>query len=218
MILLNWKANGTKELVKEFNEIFFARQNIVLFPPIHLIHNVDTKMYEIGAQNVSQCSNGAFTGEITAKMLFESGVKYCLVGHSERRQYFGENNDIITKKIAELIKFNIIPVVCVGETLDERKAGKCFDILRNQLSICNNNCIIAYEPIWAIGTGVVPTNNEIDEVIHWVKNQFHNTKVLYGGSVSSKNIEDISKTSADGILVGGASLKIEEVLQFIKYF
>ncbi len=218
MILFNWKANGTKELVEEINQLDIQNQDIGIFSPLHLLYLIDKSKFKLGAQNVSYFENGAYTGEITAQMLAEIGVQYCLVGHSERRHYLGETNEIIAKKIENLIKYGIAPVLCIGENSLERANKQEYVVLKNQMSVFTKNCIVAYEPVWAIGTGFIPQNDEIDDVIHWLKEEYCVKITLYGGSVSAKNIENIAQTKAGGALVGGASLKPAEVLTISKYF
>jgi triosephosphate isomerase len=218
MILFNWKANGTKELLDEINRLNVQNKNITIIPPIHLSHLIDKSKFTVGTQNVSIFENGAYTGEISAQMLSEIGVKYCLVGHSERRHYLNETNEIIEHKIKNLTKHGITPVLCVGENSLDRANKQEYFVLKNQMSVFTKNCIVAYEPVWAIGTGSVPQNHEIDDVIAWLKNKYGVETVLYGGSVSSKNIENLAKTQANGVLVGAASLKPQEVLQITQYF
>jgi triosephosphate isomerase len=218
MILFNWKANGTKKLIEEINNLDVQNKTVGIFPPFHLLHSINKEKYAVGAQNVSQCLNGAYTGEITAQMLEESGVTYCLVGHSERRHYMGETNEMIAKKINHLLQKKITPVLCIGETSLDKANNSCYEVLKNQLAVCQEGCVIAYEPIWAIGTGNTPSNNEINNVCQWLKQEHRCAKVLYGGSVSSSNIAELAKTTVDGLLVGGASLKPEEVFEIIKYF
>jgi len=131
--------------------------------------------YTIGAQDVSQFSNGAYTGELPAKVLKNIGVKYCLVGHSERRHYMGETNEMISKKINQLLKEEIIPVLCIGETSLDKANNSCYEVLKNQLSVFKEGCVIAYEPVWAIGTGSTPTNSEIDDICDWLKQEHQNS-------------------------------------------
>lgn len=222
MIFLNWKANGSKDLTNLYNNLDVTNGKVIPLPPLHLISMLDQTKFHIGSQNVSQFENGAYTGEVTAQMLSELDVKYCLVGHSERRQHMGENNEIISAKIQNLCKHGITPILCVGENSTERQNNTHFNVLKTQLEVFTQECIIAYEPVWAIGTGSVPSNNEIDDVINWIKQHYaianNPPKVLYGGSVSANNIATIAQTKADGVLVGGASLKPNEVLAISKYF
>lgn len=222
MIFLNWKANGTKQLIEEYNNIDTYSHKIIVMPPLHLVLSLNENKFHYGVQDVSSFANGAYTGEITAQMLEEMNVKFCLVGHSERRKYTNESNQIVTEKIKQLVAKNITPVLCIGESSTERTSGNYFEILKNQMESFMEGCIIAYEPIWAIGTGFTPTNDEINEITNWLKQEYENNlgkpKILYGGSISSKNAEEISKTNVDGVLVGKSSLDITEVKEILKYF
>ncbi|MEG1751827.1 MAG: triose-phosphate isomerase [Clostridia bacterium] len=176
----------------------------------------------VGAQNVSAEDSGSFTGEISSKMLAESGVKFCIVGHSERRKLFGENNAIINKKIKRLMQVNIISVVCVGETKIERDANKTKVVLKKQIEECLQglfenelkNIVIAYEPVWAIGTGETPTTKQVELALQHITQIVHssfsttvNPSLIYGGSINESNIKFfISAKACSGVLVGGSSL------------
>lgn len=222
MIFLNWKANGSKELAEQYNEIAIPQHKVVPLVPMPFVSMLDANKFEIGTQDVSLFPKGAYTGEVTAEILAEFGVKYCLVGHSERRHYMHENNDIISKKIQRLLSHQITPILCVGENSLDRANKTHFEVLKKQMEAFVADCIVAYEPMWAIGTGSTPTNHEIDDVINWIKQQYEQSyndpKVLYGGSVSAKNIATLVKTKADGILVGGVSLKPDEIMEITKHF
>lgn len=222
MIFLNWKANGTKSLVEEYNGLNIGLHKITALPPIHLASLLDSSKFHLGSQDVSPFSNGAHTGEVTAQMLEEIEIKFCLVGHSERRHYLNEGNKVISSKIKQLTTREITPILCIGESSLDRANGTHFETLKDQMECFTWGCIIAYEPIWAIGTGSTPTNSEIDEVVNWLKQQYSGTfgkpKILYGGSVSAKNIETLSKTKIDGVLVGKSSLDVTEVAEIAKYF
>ncbi len=222
MILLNWKANGSPKLVEEYNALDITPHQMTVMSPMHLISMLDRSKYNIGTQDVSTFLNGSYTGEVTAEMLSCTNVKFCLVGHSERRHYLGEDNKTIATKIEHLLANNITPVLCVGENSLDRANQSQFEILKQQMDVFTENCIIAYEPVWAIGTGSTPTNHEIDDVSYWLKQQYEGSsyvpKVLYGGSVSAKNIQELHKAKIDGILVGKASLDISQVLEISKYF
>lgn len=211
MIFLNWKANGDKSLIDEFNGLSLGK-NVVLMPPHHLLGLASGK-YSCGAQSVSRFKSGPYTGEVTAEMLADIGVKYCLVGHSERRKYGNDADDTIAVQIANLLNSGIVPVLCIGESLEERKQNVYFDKLKDQLSVWKKGCIVAYEPVWSIGTGVLPTQREIVEASNFIRQTCSGVKVLYGGSVSSSNITEIKLAGVDGVLVGGASLKRDEVIQ-----
>jgi triosephosphate isomerase len=181
--------------------------------------------FYLGAQDCSCFEEGAYTGEVSAKMLNEVGVNFCIVGHSERRQYFNESNEIVKLKAVRLIENNIIPIICIGETLDEKNNNKTQNVPAFQLeesvpeSSNHFNTIIAYEPIWAIGTGKTPSLEEIENAHGYIKNlseKLFNFKIIYGGSVNSKNSKLISKIDiVNGALIGGASLQINEFKQII---
>ena len=178
----------------------------------------------LGAQNVSKFDNGAYTGEISAYQLKSYGVKYCIVGHSERREYQKETNEDISEKIKRLLENDITPILCVGESLEERNQDKAEEVINQELSFVVNELkeeekkrlIIAYEPIWSIGTGVIPTNEQIEEVFQFIKKKLPNTSVLYGGSANDENIEELRKISLiDGYLLGGLSLKPDKLQTFL---
>ena len=172
-----------------------------------------------GAQNVSNIESGAFTGEVSGYMLSDLKAQYCIVGHSERRQIYNESNNLINQKLKILISNNIVPILCVGETLSEREADKSNEVITNQLSEClynvnKRNLIIAYEPVWAIGSGKSASVEDISSINNLIKNymnklgyiddQFY---ILYGGSVGIDNLLSLKKASLlDGFLIGGASL------------
>ncbi len=189
----------------------------------------------VGAQNMHFADNGAFTGEISADMLSEIGVDYCIIGHSERRQYFGETDESVNKKLHQAYAHNIMPILCVGESLEQRDAGKEYDVVREQL-IADlkglsedqiNRLTIAYEPIWAIGTGRTATPEQADEMcgaIRDIVEELYNTEVScnvtiqYGGSVKPANATELmNMPEIDGALVGGASLKAEDFIQIVNF-
>jgi triosephosphate isomerase len=187
----------------------------------------------IGAQNVSEYTSGAYTGEISANMLTDSCIKFCLVGHSERRHIFGETNEQTNLKIVRLLENNITPLLCIGETLDEFNDNATFDILAEQIKFAFDKLdstqlqkiILAYEPVWAIGTGRTPTIQDIERTITFIKdyvseNYKISPAVLYGGSVNTTNSADILDIPCvDGALIGGASLdaqKFNDIANSIK--
>ncbi|OGU56081.1 MAG: triose-phosphate isomerase [Ignavibacteria bacterium GWF2_33_9] len=183
----------------------------------------------LGAQNMHFEEKGAYTGEISPKMLIDSGCEYVILGHSERRQYFGEDNELLTKKIASAFVNNLIPVFCIGETLQERENNVTFKVLEYQLSLLSDfttdelkTLVIAYEPIWAIGTGLTASEEQIYEVHSWIANYLQNKfgvtiKILYGGSLNEKNAKEILSTEfVSGGLIGGASLDAEKFLSIIQ--
>ena len=224
IFIANWKLNGDIQFIKEYYQKLIPSNNncVVVCPPNIFLNQLKTNNSNLfsGAQDVSIYNEGAYTGEVSAAMLNDNNIKFCIVGHSERRQHFNESNKAVNLKSINLIKNKIIPVVCIGETLEEKEKKITKDVLLNQINesipaISNNqNTIIAYEPIWAIGTGLTPTLDDIDEVHSYIRNidkKFNKFKILYGGSVKSSNSADINQIkNVDGCLIGGASLKVNE--------
>ena len=227
IIALNNKCNLNKEEFIEYqrklSEIKASSQLILCPTYLHIglfnLNNVD-----LGVQNSAANEKGAYTGEVSAEQLKSYGVKYSIVGHSERREYQKESYEQINKKVRLLFDNGIIPILCIGETKEEREQGKVKEILKNELESAieglteeeKEKIIIAYEPIWSIGTGIIPTIDEINEVFLFIKTILSNAKILYGGSANEKNI-DLLKTSnlIEGYLLGGLSLKPEELQIFI---
>ena len=228
IIALNNKSNLTKEeFLKYQEELGTVKCNstmILCASPLNIAnYNLDNCFW--GAQNVSKDLIGAHTGEIAASQLKSYGVKYCIVGHSERRQDQKETNEEIAKKIQNLYAEGITPILCVGETKEEREQGKVNSIIEEEILIATENLtseekielIVAYEPIWSIGTGLIPTNDEIEEVFKLINTLLPNTKVLYGGSANEKNIDELKQCSLiEGYLLGGLSLKPENLKVFIE--
>ena len=202
-IFLNWKLNFPENW-QDFSNL----KQTVIFPPSIFLEKLISHGILCGIQNVSQQNSGSFTGETSALMAKNVGVKYSLVGHSERRNIFGETIQIATQKVQNCIENEIIPILCIGEKFEE-KLYAC-EVLENQLKSFSNSSIIAYEPVWSIGTGVVPSTQEIEQMISFIKQKTNNATVLYGGSVTSQNILTIMQSGCDGILVGSAGLKISE--------
>ena len=228
----NWKLNGNFKFIDHFISDLKIPEDvskcIVICPTsIHLdyIKKKNNNIYT-GAQNVSQHNEGAYTGEISCASLYDLKVEFCIVGHSERRQIFNEKNIDVNSKLLQLIKFNIIPIVCIGETLEEKENGKTNEVLENQLkesisdSSNSSNTIIAYEPVWAIGTGLTPSYEEIESTHKFIREnnkKFNNFKILYGGSVKSSNAKEIvALPNVDGALIGGASINLEEFKKIIE--
>ena len=224
IFIANWKLNGNIDFIKHYYQKLTTNNKncvVVCSPSIYLntLKTNGKNMFK-GAQDVSIYKEGAYTGEISAEMLEDNKINFCLVGHSERRQYFSENNETVKLKSLNLIETNIIPVICIGETLKEKETNQTKEVLIKQINdsvpnISNSkNTIIAYEPIWAIGTGLTPTLEDIDEVHDFIKTidkRFNTFKVLYGGSVKSSNSSDIvALKNVDGCLIGGSSLKVDE--------
>ena len=240
----NWKMNKTRPEAKELLEAIKPLvanadgkiEVIACVPFTNLetaINTTSGSNVKIGAENVHFEKSGAYTGEISADMLVELGVEYVVIGHSERRQYFAETDETVNLKIKSALANNLKPIVCVGETLQQREEGKTTEIIKNQIKQAFNdltneqvrNIIIAYEPIWAIGTGKTATAEDANNVIKSIRKQVEdlygsdvaeNIIIQYGGSVKSANAEDLLNTSdIDGALVGGASLDAEEFAQIV---
>ncbi len=223
IIVANWKMNGSETLLKDFATLAPTKNNDVIiclpFTLLALAKGVLTDFVKIGAQNCSEEDNGAFTGEISASMLRERSVTHVIVGHSERRTLFNETDHLISKKVDSILKNELTPIVCIGETLSEKKANMTLQVLEKQIDgsitkvSANKRLIVAYEPIWAIGSGLIPSENEIRETHLYIKervSQYFNTNIpiLYGGSANAENCNKISSIeNVDGLLVGGASLK-----------
>jgi triosephosphate isomerase len=227
IIALNNKSNIEKEEFKNYlEELKTIRTNetVIVCPTFLNIGMVSNLNVKLGAQNVSINENGAYTGEISASQLKSYQVQYTIVGHSERREYQKETDIEINQKIKQLLKNQITPILCVGETLEERKQNKVKEVLDKELTTAimglteeeKKRIIVAYEPIWSIGTGVIPTKEEIEEVFEFIKEKYPNNKVLYGGSANLENIDMLKEISLiDGYLLGGLSLKVDELETFI---
>ena len=228
----NWKLNGNLQFIDQFiSNISLPNANskcVVICPTaIHLDYLSKNKNgFYVGAQNVSEHEEGAYTGEISVRSLIETNVDFCIVGHSERRQIFKEKDQDIHLKSERLIANNVIPIICIGETLEQKEKGITNTVLEEQLmnsipsSSTFENTIIAYEPVWAIGTGLTPTIDEIDETHRFIRShndKFNKYKILYGGSVKASNAKEITHlANVDGALIGGASLKSEEFTKIIQ--
>lgn len=206
-------AYDTSTYLKQIDKI----ENVVLCPSNIFIPYFLNKKFEVGIQNI-YLNDKTCTGEITAKQAKSLGVSYVIIGHSERRTNFIETNIVVNHKIKEALKNNLKVILCIGETLEEKESNKTIEVLEKQLNEClkdiDKDVIIAYEPIWAIGTNVVPTISEIENNINKIK-EIRNTKVLYGGSVNSSNISEIIKVT-DGVLIGKASTDVVEFLKIIE--
>lgn len=235
IIAANWKLNGSLDFIQGYfknlhSNISFNPNicGIICLPAIYL-HNSAKYLppFFLGAQDCSNYNKGSYTGEISATMLKDIGCQFCIIGHSERRQLFNHSNNDVCKKVENLINNNIIPIICVGETLEQKNAGLTKEVLNKQISNSIpkntpvNSIIIAYEPIWAIGTGLTPNLNEIEDIHLFIKHgiqSFENYKILYGGSVKSSNAADIMKLmSVDGVLIGGASLDPKELKKIMLF-
>lgn len=240
----NWKMNKTIEesvtLANGVRRELFNIENIevVLCPPSTSLSDVsdvilDTNIH-LGAQNMYWESEGAFTGEVSSKMLKQLGCEYVIIGHSERRTYFGETNETVNKKVKAALKEGLFPIMCVGEKLKERETGKTFDVVsehieKGLLNVDSKeilNLVIAYEPVWAIGTGKNATPREAEEVQKFIRELLakqygkeisERICIQYGGSVNTNNIESLIKEKdIDGALVGGASLDEKSFVDIVK--
>ena len=226
MLILNNKCNLTKEEFLNYQEELSEIETpypIILCPTNINIGLFASEKIELGSQNVSKFDNGAYTGEISAILLKSYNVKYSLVGHSERRMQQKETNQDINEKIKKLLDNNIIPILCVGETKEERDNNQVKEVINRQLSEATRDIsqeemkkiIIAYEPVWSIGTGEIPTRTEIEEVVNYIRGFTPNNKIVYGGSANESNIDRIKTNMIDGYLVGGLSLKPKQIQTFI---
>lgn len=240
----NWKMFKTKAEAREFAEAFRRLykgtdvRTAICAPYTDL--DMLVEMFRgtgigVGAQNVHFADEGAYTGEISAAMLEESGVDYCIVGHSERRQYFGETDETVNKKLRKLFEGSITPIMCVGESLEERDAGNAEAVVKTQLQEGLKDIpasdaaklVIAYEPVWAIGTGRTATPEQAEEMCGSIRNTLtelydedvaDEVVIQYGGSVKPANATEImNMPEIDGALVGGASLKPEDFMKIIDF-
>ena len=240
----NWKMNMLPneaiKFIQEFAPLVKDSENeVILCVPytdlFYVLLNTQDTNIKVGAQNMHFEESGAYTGEISAKMLKSIGVKYVIIGHSERRAYFAETDETVNKKVKTALANDLIPIVCVGETLEQREEGLTKEIITNQTRLALEGLskeqvekvIIAYEPIWAIGTGKTATSEDANESVKAIREEIskiygQNTAerviIQYGGSVKSSNAKELFTTSdIDGGLVGGASLKPEEFAKIVNY-
>lgn len=233
LVIANWKLNGGIALIGSFVAQFYSNEfktDVGVCPPFIYLRELKNLMPQaqllIGSQNISEHTSGAFTGEISASMVKEAGASLCLVGHSERRQLFGETNETCKTKLNHAIEHGLLPVYCIGENLKEREAGDTNTVLAKQLeeALTGINCTgehitIAYEPVWAIGTGKAASANDAQATHAFIREKlaeiggqaFADTvRVLYGGSVKKDNaLAYMQNSDIDGLLVGGASLDAE---------
>ncbi|MBW4639830.1 MAG: triose-phosphate isomerase [Gloeocapsa sp. UFS-A4-WI-NPMV-4B04] len=232
----NWKMFKTQAESLEFLQGFIRsldqmpeEREVILCAPFtalpSLSKNLHGSIVYLGAQNVHWEENGAYTGEIAAPMLTEIGVRYVIIGHSERRQYFGETDETVNLRLKAAQRFGLKPILCVGETKQQRDTGETEAVISSQLEkdlvdVDQENLVIAYEPIWAIGTGDTCEVNEANRVIGLIRSQLSNPNVSiqYGGSVKPDNIDQImAQPEIDGVLVGGASLEPESFARIVNY-
>jgi len=241
VISANWKMNKTISEAISFCDEFIPIAKgvndveIIIAPPYTALQSVIERCRGtnilISAQNVFYEEKGAYTGEISPVMLKDIECEYSIIGHSERRQYFGETDEIINKKLKAALKAGLKAILCIGETLNERSSGRTFDVLDSQIKgafkdIGLDNIVIAYEPVWAIGTGVTATPLQAEEAHQRIRAllreiygpRAEEVRILYGGSVTPENIDSLmSEPDIDGALVGGASLKPESFAKIVNY-
>ncbi len=238
LVMGNWKMNGSRsEGVALANAISAGLKQgdegiAVCVPYVYfsdILSVIENTPLALGAQNVADQESGAYTGEISAAMLKECGCSYALVGHSERRSYYGDTNESVATRFVQAQKEGVIPVLCIGETLEERESDKTFDVIDKQLNAVIDmagidalgKSVIAYEPVWAIGTGKTASDEQAQEVHKYIREQIakksqeiaNNVQILYGGSVKPNNAKAIfAMPDIDGGLIGGASLDAESFL------
>jgi triosephosphate isomerase len=245
LIIGNWKMNKTIGEAVEFARALAARppdaadRDVALAPPFTALHALSSVLrgsaIALCAQDVHGEDRGAFTGEVSAPMLLDVGCRYGLAGHSERRRLFGESNEDVNRKAKALLRSGLIPVLCVGESLEEREADQTYNVVRRQLKEGLNNLsaddirrsIVAYEPVWAIGTGRTASPEQAQEVHHFIRQYIERMagkdgadaiRILYGGSVNPANAGALmAQKDVDGVLVGAASLDVASFRKIIEY-
>jgi len=243
----NWKMNKTLQegiaLAKDLNEVLAQKavncDVVICTPFIHLASvaaEIDQTKLGLGAENCADKKSGAYTGEVSAAMVASTGAKYVILGHSERRQYYGETSETLKEKVVLVLENNLTPIFCIGEVLAEREAEKHFEVVNTQLKDALfdlsaedfSKIVIAYEPVWAIGTGKTASSEQAQE-IHAVirqtiagkygKEVAENTSILYGGSCKASNAQELfAKPDVDGGLIGGAALNVEDFMGIIIAF
>lgn len=237
LVMGNWKMHGSLDLLRDLLPVLKSKLSVnpavefAICPPYVYLPQVAQALYgsaiQLGAQNVSEHTVGAYTGEVSGKMLREAGCRYVIVGHSERRQYHGETDELVAQKVKQALAAGLKPVLCLGETLNQREAGQTDAVIAAQLNAVLQQCsadefeqtVIAYEPVWAIGTGLAATPEQVQQVHQFLRGNLNKwqasvagqTRIIYGGSVKGANAAELLKLpDVDGALVGGASLKAEE--------
>jgi triosephosphate isomerase len=242
----NWKMNTTVSKGERLAAAIAEQSRdvrddvlLIVIPPFTHMTKVVAKLgcarVFLGAQNCAAETSGAYTGEVSASMLADIGADYCILGHSERREYYGETDEALNKKLEQCFENRLRPIFCVGEKLADRERNRHFDVVRSQLenTICNvsektfDRVIIAYEPVWAIGTGVTADPEEAQEMHEFIRNILvdkfgsvaYNTPLLYGGSCNPANAKALfANRDVDGGLIGGASLKADDFIAIAKSF
>jgi triosephosphate isomerase len=226
LIVGNWKMNkGDEAGLQLARHLLNLRGNVVICPPYTILREVAKLVREsslkVGAQDCSSHLDGSYTGEVSASMLKSNGCSHLILGHSEARTYRHETDALVRQKAERALGADLIPIVCIGETREAYEEGKTQDVLRRQLETSlpdtSKEIIIAYEPVWAIGTGLVASLEYIKETHRFIQSLTHQKyPILYGGSVNSKNASEIlSLSEVGGVLVGGASLQVEEFSKII---
>lgn len=235
----NWKMNGTRDesvallkgIAAGMGDVLKAE--VVVCPPAILIslakENLSGSGVKLGGQNLDYHAAGAYTGEVSGPMLKDAGCAYVIIGHSERRSYYGEDDDLVARKFVAAQEYNLIPILCVGETLEEREADQTEEVVARQLDTVLEavdikvfaEAVIAYEPVWAIGTGKTATKEQAQDVHKFIRDRLAavdvdiaaGCRILYGGSMKPGNAKElIAQPDIDGGLIGGASLKAEDFL------
>ncbi len=236
----NWKMNGASDDIQSFADYsqsmnLVEQLDAVICPPFPLLGQARSSFHEnllIGAQDCHHDVAGAYTGDVSAQLLQQMCCSYVVVGHSERRQYHGETNQIVEQKALAAQKFGITPIICVGENFGQREAGEWQTTLQEQLRMLGEgrvdfaNLVVAYEPVWAIGSGARAENSDIIETHAFIREELAQMTdhagvipLLYGGSVKPDNVAELSRlTNVDGALVGGASLKVGDFSQLVEAF
>lgn len=249
LIVGNWKMNAThldaiqmiQKLSYRLDPDDYDRVEVVVAPPFTALRSAQTvieadrMLIELGAQHVHWEESGAYTGEISALMLSRLAVRYVIVGHSERRQHFGESDQDVNKRVRAILKHDMTPIVCVGETLDQREAGEEREVVRSQLGAGLSRLtadqleklVIAYEPVWAIGTGRNASPDDAGNMAEFIRESLIEignseiadvVRILYGGSVNAGNVKDLmAKKHVNGALVGGASLDPDQFAAIVRY-
>ncbi|MCX5720323.1 MAG: triose-phosphate isomerase [Nitrospirae bacterium] len=240
-IAANWKMNKTLSETREFISNFVPAVkdvtdvDIVLAPPFTSLaiasENLKNSNVLLAAQDMFYEEKGAYTGEVSPLMIIDIGCNYVIIGHSERRQYFNETDEVVNKKIVSAKKAGLGVIFCIGESLEERDAGKTFEVLQREITdglkgVDDKDIVVAYEPIWAIGTGKTATSEQAQEAHAYIRerlgflygNKADEIRILYGGSVTPDNIGSLMACKdVDGALVGGASLKVENFIKIVKF-
>jgi triosephosphate isomerase (TIM) len=241
----NWKMNKTVaeavELVRELKTLLSGAEGVEVavappYPSLYAVHReIEGSSIRLAAQNVFWEEKGAYTGEVSPLMLKEAGCEYVIIGHSERRQFFGETNETVNRRLKATLRHGLKPIFCIGETLREREEGKTFSVLESQIEgglagLSEDDfagAVVAYEPVWAIGTGKTATPDQAGEVHRFIRKKLERiyspgiaeeVRIQYGGSVTPENVKGLmAQEDIDGALVGGASLKAEMFSRVVRF-